>query len=57
MNIIDHGQDDPIPFELTHEERDAAAFAQAQLRMDVIRRNGRDRGSQPEEVPGRDNHA
>lgn len=40
--IIDHGQDDPLPFELTPAERDDAAFAQAQLRMDAIRRNARD---------------
>lgn len=42
-NIIDHGHDDPIPFELTPAERDAAAFAQAQLRLDAIQRNARDR--------------
>lgn len=43
MNIIDRGEDDPIPFELTPEERESAAFAQAQLRMDAMRRNARDR--------------
>lgn len=46
--VIDHGQDDPIPFDLTPTERDAAAFAQAQLRMDVIQRNARESGREPE---------
>jgi hypothetical protein len=42
MNVIDHGHDDPIPFDLTPEERDAAAFAQAQLRLDLLKRNAHD---------------
>ena len=40
--IIDHGHDDPLPFELTPKERDYAAFAQAQLRMDAMRRSAED---------------
>jgi len=40
--IIDHGHDDPLPFELTPKERDDAAFAQAQLRLDAIKRNAED---------------
>lgn len=36
MNQIhDNGESDPIPFELTPEERDDAAFAQAQLRFNA----------------------
>ena len=34
MNIHDHGENDPIPFELTPKEREDAAFAQAQLRLE-----------------------
>jgi hypothetical protein len=37
MNLIDHGENDPLEFDLTSAERDEAAFAQAQLRM---QRNG-----------------
>lgn len=33
-NIHDHGENDPIPFELTPKEREDAAFAQAQLRLE-----------------------
>lgn len=40
--ITDHGENDPIPFELTPAERDNAAFAQAQLRLDAINRNAAD---------------
>jgi hypothetical protein len=34
MNIHDHGENDPLEFSLTPEEREQAAFAQAQLRLE-----------------------
>ena len=42
MNIHDHGENDPLDFTLTDAEREAAAFAQAQLRLDAIKRNAED---------------
>lgn len=50
MNIIDHGHDDPIPFELTPEERESAQFAQAQLRLDALKRNAEDARREGREV-------
>lgn len=42
MNIIDHGQNDPLEYVLTPAELEDAAFAQAQLRLDAIKRNADD---------------
>ena len=40
--IHDNGQNDPLEYVLTDAEREAAAFAQAQLRLDAIKRNAED---------------
>jgi hypothetical protein len=39
--IIDRGENDPIPFDLSPKEREDAAFAQAQLRMDAMAKNAK----------------
>jgi hypothetical protein len=47
VNISDHGENDPIEFELTPAEREAAVFTQAQLRFE---RNANDAKRNNDEV-------
>ena len=49
--ISDHGEDDPIAFDLTPSEREAAAFAQVQLRWDAMVKNAKGKPTNVIPVP------